>query len=345
MITAITVRSIENREEWERFCLSHPLPQFMQAWDAGLLMQDMGEEILRLGIFVDTALVGVCLASIVRARRGTYLYAPYGPVLQEWKIEYLHALTAALKQHGGKEKADFIRLAPFLERTEAHLKLLAETGYRVAPIHMLAESLWLLDLADKDEATLLADMSKTTRYSIKRAAKDGVEIRQTHNQNDLNTFLQLHDLTKERHHFTPYPDKLFRKQVERFAEHDHVSVFTASHQGQILASAIVMYYGQHASYHHGASIPSKVPAAYALQWAAILEAKKRGCTTYNFWGVTDLKDKKHPFYGISLFKTRFGGRPFALVHCHDLPLTKKYWLTYTIESLRRIRRGFGWKRH
>ena len=33
------------------------------------------------------------------------------------------------------------------------------------------------------------------------------------------------------------------------------------------------YMGQ-AIYHHGASVPSKIPAASAIQWAAIREAKE-----------------------------------------------------------------------
>ncbi|MBI4122135.1 MAG: peptidoglycan bridge formation glycyltransferase FemA/FemB family protein [Parcubacteria group bacterium] len=344
MTSAIRVAPIEKREVWEAFAMAQALPQFMQSWEAGELAQNMGEEILRLGVFDGDALVGTCLLTLVRAKRGTYLFAPYGPIFSAWRPEYLSALTESLNQHGKRLKADFIRLAPFLERTPDHLVLLAQAGFRVAPIHMLAEHLWLLDLAGKDEATLLAGMSKTTRYSIKRAAKDGVHVASSATTTDLDTFLTLHAATKERHHFTPYPDKMFIKQVERFAPVDEVRLFTASHNGQALASALVMYYGSMASYHHGASIPSKIPAAYALQWAAILEAKQRGCTVYNFWGVTDLQKTSHPFYGISLFKTRFGGRPFELVPCHDLALTAKYRLTWLVETVRRIRRGFGLRR-
>jgi lipid II:glycine glycyltransferase (peptidoglycan interpeptide bridge formation enzyme) len=342
-MSAINVQPINEREVWESFCLAQPMPQFMQSWDAGLLAQDMGEEILRLGLYDKECLEGVCLLSVVRAKRGTFLFAPYGPVFTQWKPEYLEAMTGYLKALGAKLGADFIRLSPFLERTESHLSLFKDAGYRVSPIHMLAEHVWLLELEGKSEQQLLADMSKTTRYSIKRAEKDGVTVH-TNAEQAMETFLRLHSTTKERHQFTAYPDKLFRHQVERFSDSNHVTIFTATHNNQALASAIIMYYGTQASYHHGASTPSKVPAAYALQWAAILEAKRRGCRFYNFWGVTDMADKKHPFYGISLFKTRFGGKSFTLIPCQDLPLTPKYQLTRLIESLRRVRRGFGWKR-
>lgn len=339
----ITVKPIEERGAWEAFCLSQPLPQFMQSWDAGELATDMGEEVLRLGIFENEQLEGVCLLSIVRAKRGTYLFAPYGPVFRQWTPDLLLELTKTLRDYGRKFKADFIRLAPFLNHTEAHLSLLRQSGYRISPIHMLAEHIWLLELEGKSEQELLSAMSKTTRYSIKRAEKDGVLIT-TDAPEAMDTFLRLHASTTERHQFTAYPEKLFLKQVERFSSGDHVRIFTATHGETDLASAIVMYYGRQASYHHGASIPSKIPAAYALQWAAILEAKRRGCSVYNFWGVTDMQDKTHPFYGISLFKTRFGGHAQSLVPCHDLPLTPKYQLTRLVETVRRIRRGFGWKR-
>ena len=48
-------------------------------------------------------------------------------------------------------------------------------------------------------------------------------------------------------------------------------------------------YTIHAAYNYGAStdIGRNEPGAYAIQWQAIIEAKKRGMTRYNFWGVVE----------------------------------------------------------
>ena len=98
-------------------------------------------------------------------------------------------------------------------------------------------------------------------------------------------------------------------------------------------------------YHQGASVNSKIPASYLLQWEAIKEAQRRGCHLYNFWGIAPINDnceimnKKHPWAGLSLFKMGFGGEPKQYVKTQDLPLSKKYWLTYLFEKARKLKRG------
>lgn len=338
------LQEINDKNVWESFVLNQPYPQFMQSWDAGEHARLQNKPFVRFGLYEGDKLVSTCFGEIVRARRGSHLLIPYGPVMPHVHEAVVQAWSRVLAEWGRGAKLDFIRFCPFLPKTPELESLLAKTSLNPAPIHTLAEYLWLLPLG-ADEPSLLAGMSKTTRNLIRRADKEGVRITMSTDQADVEKFLTLHRATKDRHQFTPYPDSLFKTQVQAYAQSGHVAVFCAYHQDTLIASSIVMYYGIMASYHHGASIPSKIPAAYALQWAAIREAKRRGCAIYNFWGVTDLADTKHPFYGISLFKTRFGGGPLALIMSQDLPLTPRYRLTAIIETLRRIRRGFGWRRH
>lgn len=328
---------------WEAFQLLQPMPQFMQSWQAGVLAQTLGESPVRFAMYDQGNLVSTMAGSIISAKRGKYLLISYGPttilpinvILPEW--------TDYLRRWGREQGLDFIRCCPFFKRDDQTQALFHKMGWKTSPIHTLAEDLWLLDIRPS-ENDLLMHMSKTTRNLVRRAIKDGVEVTTSTDDQDVEAFLSLHAATKDRHKFTPYPDTLFYEQVRAFKGTNQVLVLKASHQGTLIASAIVMYYGAMASYHHGASIPSKIPAAYALQWEAIKEGKRRGCTTYNFWGVTDLSDTKHPFYGISLFKTRFGGYGFELQRSQDLPLTSRYTLISVLETIRRLRRGFGLKR-
>ena len=106
-----------------------------------------------------------------------------------------------------------------------------------------------------------------------------------------------------------------------------------------------MIYGGETSYHHGASTLKypKIPASYLLQWTAIRDALRRGDRVYNFWGIAPAQSTgstKHPFAGVTTFKTGFGGELLELVHCMDLPLSKRYYLTWGIEAIRKWRRGF-----
>ena len=77
-----------------------------------------------------------------------------------------------------------------------------------------------------------------------------------------------------------------------------------------------------------------------MQWKAIKEAKKRGCKIYDFWGYEDpVKNPKHPYSGPTLFKMGFGGYKEEYVKTQDLIISKKYWINYIVETIRRIKRG------
>lgn len=295
------------------------------------------------------------LVTKVEARRGTFLFLPYGPMVEGQLDETtLKPFFDDLRELAKEEGAAFIRVSPYWEHTAENEQLLSQLGFRKAPIHMLAETLWVLDLADKDEEQLLQGMEKKHRNLIRRAAKDGVEIRKTTDLEAIEAFWRLYAETAKRHQFTPYPRTLLEGQLEIFGKGANALMLEAVYEGEVLASAMIMYFGQGAAYHHGASSSNpayrKIPASYLLQWEAIKEAKERGATHYNFWGVAPYtedesgkrvyENPKHPFCGITHFKTGFGGSRHDLVPCHDMVISSKYYLNWAVESARRWKRGF-----
>ncbi|MBI3332087.1 peptidoglycan bridge formation glycyltransferase FemA/FemB family protein [Candidatus Peregrinibacteria bacterium] len=211
----------------------------------------------------------------------------------------------------------------------------------------------------RSEEEIFKQMRSTARNLIRRAEKDGVTIQISQDPvRDLPQFLTLHDETRKRHGFTPYTDAFFRAQVAHFAprneparsERDRsggCTLYLARYQGETVAASIHMHMGGETSYHHGASAEKwkKIPASYLLQWTAIQDALKRGDHIYNFWGIAPQTNNQkpitnHPFAGVTLFKTGFGGELLNLVHCFDLPLTPSYKLTRAFENLRKWKRGF-----
>jgi len=162
--------------------------------------------------------------------------------------------------------------------------------------------------------------------------------------------LHLHDETRKRHGFTAYTNAFFESQVMRFSKRKECTLYLAKYQGKTIAASIHMHAFGETSYHHGASSSEfqKIPASYLLQWTAIRDAMKRGDRIYNFWGIAPLDESgnvagvlgKHPFGGVTLFKTGFGGHILNLVHCKDAPVTSAYWLTYAFEKYRKWKRGF-----
>ncbi len=345
----IRIEHNPTKQQWKEYLLGRSMPPFLQSWQMQALHKQIGEETIALSFHNEETdeIVGVALAIVVPARRGRYLFLPYGPVLSAPAWKEFPKITQELKRLGRKHKVDFLRSSPFIINTPPNRQAYHGAGWRDAPIHLLAENLWLLDLAPSEEE-LLKGMRKTMRNLIRRAQRDGVRIERTNTQAAVDIFLDIHQETVARHNFTPYKDEYFRAQVEAFRDSEVAQVFVAWYKQTPISAAIMMYYGDMGSYHHGASRSaySKIPASYLLQWEAIKEAKRRGCQTYNFWGVVPEKEqlspilkRKHPWIGITKFKTGFGGRQFDLLHCQDLPLTSRYPVAWIIETTRKLKRG------
>jgi lipid II:glycine glycyltransferase (peptidoglycan interpeptide bridge formation enzyme) len=336
------IKLVEDKAKWEEFLKTTTPNIFVQSFKYGEFFKKMGEDAFIIGIFDGERLVGGSLVVTTTARRGKFLYLPYGPKLDFSDKELLGGFNEFLVGLARREKADFVRVAPFLEDNEESRKLFRDLGYRPAPMHVLAETTWILDL-DEDEETLMKNMRQTTRNLIRRGEREGVEIRMSTDEAAIDRLVELLDETARRHHFTPFSKKYIQGELDAFKDADEVKVFEAYFEGEMVSSAIIFFYGDTAVYRHSASSSRRIKCqpTYFLQWNVIREAKRRGIKHYNFWGIApEGASKKHPFYGITVFKTGFGGYKKDLLHCQDLPINKKYWLNWFIETLRRLKRGF-----
>lgn len=348
-MSRIEITEEVTKEEWESFLLKQNTPPFLQSWNMIDVYAGIGDQSLHIAVRQDGEIVGGSIVEVVRARRGAYVYLPYGPVFTPNSWTYFGELTDYLISKGRDLGVDFIRSSPFLGYTAENKELYARAGWKRSPIHMLAEHVWWLDITSSEE-DIMRGMRKTMRNSIRRAEKANVTIRMSTDIKDVEEFINIHRDTVTRHKFTPYSNTYFRSQMKSFLHDDHVALFLAEFRGRTIAAAMIMFYGNMASYHHGASLTQyvKIPSSYLLQWTAIQEAKRRGCEKYNFWGVvpkgkelSPILKRKHPFAGVTTFKTGFGGEQFDLLHCQDYPLSMKYNLfTKPIEIARRYKRGF-----
>jgi len=224
----------------------------------------------------------------------------------------------------------------------------------------------------KTDDELLSAMRKTTRYLIKKAARDGVSIEKTTDPKALKIFYNLYLQTAKREKFTPFSFDFIKKEFEAFSKSKNAMIFLAvinnkkppipvlndlggadsdftseehAHGSekrgikafidQYLAASIIIFTKSAAFYHQGASLHTKIPATYLLQWEAIKEAKNRGCQLYNFWGIYDeQKPDRTPksWQGLTLFKTGFSGEIRRFLPTQDYIICPKYYLTYLWEK-------------
>lgn len=340
------IKEILNKNIWEAFLSECKEKTFLVSWSWGEFNKMMGNKIWRWGIFENDVLISVALVGKIVAKRGTFLLISHGPVMkyktESKKSEILKTLLEELKKTGKKEKADFIRISPIWERNEENMEIFKKLGFKEAPIHIHPEVTWELNIEPSEEE-LLREMRKTTRYLIRQVQKNSeIEIYQNSNLNALEIFNRLYREIANRHRFIPFSFEYLKNEFLAFNSDNQISIFLGKYKKEIVSGAIFIFWQNIGFYHHGASSSkySKTPVSYLLLWEAIKEAKKRGCQKFNFWGIAPtISNLRHPWAGLTFFKMGFGGYKKEYVRTQDFSLSKKYWLIFLFEKLRRIKRG------
>ncbi|MDO8265142.1 MAG: peptidoglycan bridge formation glycyltransferase FemA/FemB family protein [Candidatus Parcubacteria bacterium] len=332
------IKEISDKDIWEEFLLKYKEKTFLQSWNWGEFNKMMGSKIWRFGLYKNEKLSAVSLVIKVEAKRATFLFVPHVPDIEP---ELFNAFVGKLKELAREEKAIFIRIAPIWESNDENRKVFKNMGFRDAPIHMHPEVTWELDISQPEE-DLMKNMRKTTRYLIRQAGKNpDIIIQQSDKIEDIEKFHNIYESTVQRHNFIGFPPGYLKNQHMAFSGDSQISTFLGFYKGELVSSAIIVFYQGTAYYHHGASLVKyqKIPVSYLLQLEAIKEAKKRGCKVYNFWGIAPTDNPNHPWAGLSLFKMGFGGYRRDYIKTQDYPLSFRYWINYIIEAMRRKRRN------
>ena len=193
-----------------------------------------------------------------------------------------------MKEIALKEKCVFIRIRPQAENSDRLSEIAKQIGFLPAPMHLHAQLTRLLDLSLPDDA-LLAQMRKSTRYEIKRGLKMEITVGQSDDEKLIDDFIALQDETAKREGFVPFSKGYLLEQFRTFRKTDSVKLFfvnqlrpglvTATRPGlsEPICIAFVIFYRGEAVYHYAASSSEarKIPAAYAIQWTIIQQAKER----------------------------------------------------------------------
>ena len=333
----VTVKNIEEEKEWEDYLSRHPKANFLQSWYWGEFHNALGNEIQRSGFYKNGKLIGVMLSIVEKARRARYLTIPGGPII-DWKdVRVVSSFVGEIKKIAKSTNCAFVRVRPQLEKNEFSKKIFSDYKFVGAPMYLHAELTSQLDIK-KSEQELLSQMRKNTRREIKKAILLGIKVSSSSNPSSIKQFFKLQTLTAKRQRFVPFSYKYLYEEFKAFSKTNRVLVYTAYFGNKLLTMAFIIFYGKEAVYHHGASTLDgrKYPGAYVIQWEAVKEAKKRGCTRYNFWGVASPNDTNHRFYGVSVFKRGFGGYDLQYLPAQDLIIDyPRYALNFAIETLRR----------
>jgi len=331
--------SENQKSEYNHFVENQESGSFLQSWEWGGWQKTLGRDVRRFKVLDETnnQIASIQLIKTLLPFKRHYWYAPYGPVVSQSCNEFqVDDCIAGLKEKFIGEV--FIRIEPKL-RIPGILKNAKKSFYNVQPGRTLVLNLSL------PEEELLRQMHHKTRYNIKVAEKHGVKVEKEFAISAGNGlfYKEAIDLivkTAERRKFRTFNRDYYNKLVNFFALRKkcnlNLHLFKAVYKGELLASSIMIDYGNIRTYLFGGSSSEhkNVMAPFLMHFEAMKDAKEKGLKFYDFWG-TETSSGKSP--GFVRFKLGFGGEEKKYEGAYDIVISqKKYGLYQVIRFINRL---------
>jgi len=288
----------------------------------------------------------------------SFAYIPWGSLPDffpaEDRAKALAELALKLKPFLSKDTA-FIRFEPPWhykdgdENFKNESVMLTSAGFKKAAATVQPPDTVIVNLNPSHEE-ILASMKSKWRYNVSLAEKKGVKVK-TCGVQDIELFYALLKETAARDgiaiHGINYYRTLFEVCEKQNKKNQFIRLYTAEHEGDLIAAIVVLFRDKDATYLYGASSNNKrnLMAPYALQWKAMQDAKEAGCINYDLFGIPPNEDPNHPMAGLYRFKTGFGGQIIHRPGSWDYRYKKvMYNLFNKAEALRKKMRDLKKKR-
>lgn len=327
----------ESWGEWDRFVAGHPDGGFLQsaAWARCRTLSGFQVLAVILRDDADNSIVGggVLYRRDFDKGRGSFYYLQEGPLLPDHPDEaraVFDAIRARIgrDQRAGAPPASHLRVE--LRRPDWPGAISRGPGFEASrlrdPYHDPRHSL-CVDLGP-DEAGRLAAMRPKGRYNIGVARRHGVTVVRDDSQAAIDEFVEIQTLNDERHDLSPRNGDYYRAILAAFG--DRAGLHFAELAGRRLATALVIRFGERATYFFGGSRPEQrqAMAPYLLHHEVMNAVRQAGCRCYDFWGIAPADQPDHRWAGISAFKRKFGGVEVSHVAAHDMILDADLYRRY-----------------
>ncbi|MCD7770381.1 MAG: aminoacyltransferase, partial [Oscillospiraceae bacterium] len=171
--------------------------------------------------------------------------------------------------------------------------------------------------------------SQKCRYNIRLAIRRGVALREG-TREDLAVFHRLLTETGVRDGFLVRPLAYFQRMWDALYP-AHMRLYLACWEGQPIAGAIPVFYGDRTWYCYGASSNDhrELMPNYLLQWAMIRLALARHDSVYDLRGY-DAAGPAGDRNGLYRYKKGFGGRDTAFIGEVCLPFASLRYRAYRL---------------
>lgn len=323
---------------WDSYLAGRESGHFLQSWAWGDFQEKLGNKVWRIAVEDGGSIVAQLLVIKLSLGFGqSILYSPRGSVID--KSQSLATaqtsgvmLLDEVKKIGQAEGVVFFRIDPPTAANEiAFDRFYASHGFVKNPKNIQPKHSLILNLGPSLEQ-LLNRMKPKTRYNIHLAEKHGVTIAKSTQASDLNYFLALTRATSSRQGFSAHSDTYYRTQFNTLNPAGIQELWLARQADKIISAILVNYFGQTATYVHGASDNAyrDLMAPHLLQFTNIADAKTKGFKYYDFWGIHP--DPRHPWAGFTRFKRGFDGDEIEYIGMLELPFKSFLYRLYRLIS-------------
>lgn len=318
----MVIKKVEDKLFWDKFMAAQKGSQFLQSFLWGEFKENLGLEIIRLGVFEKEKMI--MAAQLIKNELplgNYYLYAPRGPVFdgkagkEKWEKAFLLFQKEA-EEIARKSGAAFLRIEPAL--TKNIFFDFEKFGFKPSFCTQPPDTV-MINLSQSEEE-ILKKMNPKTRYNIGLAGRRGVKISFSREAKEIDPFYDLVEAVSRREKIGCFSKDYYKKMFEVFSREDRAEWAKAEYKGRTLVINLIIYFGDTASYNHGGSSDEhrNVMAPHLTQWESIRRAKARGGRFYDFRGIAPSDDPNHKWAGITRFKKGFGGETTHYPGAYDL---------------------------
>ena len=296
-------------ESWNSFLNKFAEGNFLQSYEYGEISKiaDPKTKVARLSITCDGEPVGIVQGTYpVYLGFGTTLTANWGPIINPETEEKFRLVGILLKELEDYCRRRRIIQAQFVVPDAMQLRGIF---HKMRYISAAKGNEYVVDLKEGVQKVWM-NIHHNKRRNIKKALEQGVEIVQSHKNEDLKTFYSLLESSAERRGFTPYPHSWF-EAIWKTYKPELSKVFLAHWKGKNVSGVFIVIHGK-TLYALGAgslAIGWEARPNDLLHWKVMEWACENGYLKYNMGGV----DEPPPIegstkWGIWRWKREWKGR-------------------------------------
>jgi CelD/BcsL family acetyltransferase involved in cellulose biosynthesis len=158
------------------------------------------------------------------------------------------------------------------------------------------------------EAETERQLHSSARRAIRKAAKEGLAVRASSDDEDMREFYRLMVMTRRKHGLLPQPWRFFANIQRHVVDAGHGWLLLAEHEGEVIAGDLLLQFRNQMVYKFNASDQAHLHLRpnNVLLWEAIRLSAARGCTSLDL-GRCDEDNE-----GLRRFKMLWGSEETTL---------------------------------